>query len=178
MKKVAQIVAGFCSRRNKSGYAVLCQVLEAALAAIPEERPLGLLCEEVGRMSGKKGGTIHKALARTTREIWENGDRQELERVIGYRLLEEPSPKELVMSLTQALWCGESRIEYHLLEGGVEQKVGVWARTGEDEYVVMPPFSCNREVVGQLVDQWNREQMPVQKFREMILVGELVGKSL
>lgn len=171
MKKVAQIVAGFCGRRSKNGYGVLCQILEAALAAMPEERPLGVLCEEVGRASGKKGETVYKALARASKDIWENGDRQKLEEVVGYRLREEPSPKELVTSLTQALWCGE--VEYHLLEGGLEQKVGIWVQTEENGYVALPPFSRNREAVCQLVEQWNREQMPVQKFREMILMDRL-----
>ena len=97
-----------------------------------------------------------------------------LEQVVGYHLLEEPSPKELVMSLTQALWSQEPAVEYHLLEGGLERKVGVWAQTGDGDYLVMQPFSRDRTAVCRLVEQWNREQMPVQKFREMILLGELM----
>ena len=174
MKRVARVVASFSGRRSKNSYTVLCQVLEQALAAMPEERSIGELCREVGGATGKKAETVYKSLSRAVRDIWENGDRQALERAVGYHLLEEPSPKELVVSLTQALWCRESAVEYHLLEGGLERKVGVWARTGENDYVVMQPFSRDREAVCCLIDQWNREQMPVQKFREMILLGELM----
>ena len=176
MKRVARIVASFSGRRSKNSYTVLCQVLEQALAAMPEERSMGALCQEVGEATGKKAEAVYKSLSRAVKDIWENGDRQALERVIGYHLLEEPSPKELLVSLTQALWRQEPAVEYHLLEGGLERKVGVWARTGENDYVVMQPFSRDREAVCRLVEQWNREQMPVQKFREMILLGQLMEK--
>ena len=122
----------------------------------------------------EKAETVYKSLSRAVKDIWENGDRQALERAIGYHLLEEPTPKELVMSLAQALWCQELAVEYHLLESGLEQKVGVWARSGDDDYLVMQPFSRDRETVCRLVEQWNKEQMPIQKFREMILLGELM----
>lgn len=174
VKRVAWVVANFSGRRGKNSYTVLCQVLERALAAMPEERSMGALCQEVGQLTGKKTETVYKALSRAARDIWENGDRQALEQAVGYRLLEEPSPKELVMSLTQAMWCPEPAVEYHLLESGLERKVGVWAQTAENDYVVMQPFSRNREAVCRLVEQWNREQMPIQKFREMILLGELM----
>ena len=174
MKKVDRVVASFGGRRGKSSYIILCQVLEQALAAMPEEPSMGALCQEVGQSSGKKAETVYKSLSRAVKDIWENGDRQALERAIGYHLLEEPTPKELVMSLAQALWCQELAVEYHLLESGLEQKVGVWARSGDDDYLVMQPFSRDRETVCRLVEQWNKEQMPIQKFREMILLGELM----
>ena len=174
VKKIAQTVAGFSGRQGRNGCGVLCQVLEKALAAMPEELPLGVLCQEVGQQTGKKAEAVYKALSRSIKDIWENGDRQALEQAVGYRLLEEPSPKELVVSLVQALWSQEMDVEYHVLEVAMEQKVGIWARTEENEYVVMPPFSRDRETVSRLVEQWNQEQMPLQKFREIILLGEMI----
>ena len=174
VKRVDRIVASFSGRHSKNSYTVLCRILERALAAMPEERSMGALCQEVSQFTGKKAEAIYKSLSRAVKDIWENGDRKALEQVVGYHLLEEPSPKELVMSLTQALWSQEPAVEYHLLEGGLERKVGVWAQTGDGDYLVMQPFSRDRTAVCRLVEQWNREQMPVQKFREMILLGELM----
>ena len=37
VKKIAQTVAGFSGRQGRNGCGVLCQVLEKALAAMPEE---------------------------------------------------------------------------------------------------------------------------------------------
>ena len=99
MKKVAEVITRIGGRRSKNGYGVLCQVVEAALRDMPEERSIGALCAEVGQRCGKKGETIYKSLARSVRDIWENGDRQTLEQVAGCRFREEPSPKELVMEL-------------------------------------------------------------------------------
>lgn len=175
MKRVAQVIAGISGRRSKKGYWALCQVVEAALRDMPEERAIGVLCGEVGLRCGKQGDTVYKALARAVRDIWENGDRQALEQVTGCRLWEEPSPKELVMELVQALWEQEAPVEYHVLEGGLEEKYGIWARSGEEVFTAMAPFSRNREAVSRLVERWNREQLPIRQFQEMILLGELMG---
>ena len=48
-----------------------------------------------------------------------------------------------------------------------------WAQTSGQEYVMMPPFSRDGAAVRSLVEQWNREQMPLRKFREMILLDQL-----
>ena len=37
----------------------------------------------------------------------------------------------------------------------------------------MSPFSRNREAVLALIDRWNREQLPMEQFRDMILLGQL-----
>lgn len=174
MKKVAQVIARISGRRSKGGYGVLCQVVEAALRDMPEERPIGVLCQEVGLHSGKKGDAVYKSLARAVRDIWENGDRQALEQVTGCRHREEPSPKELVVELVQALWEQEGPAEYHVLEGGFEKKYGIWGRGG-GELTFMAPFTYNREGVDRLVERWNREQLPIRQFQEMILLGELIG---
>lgn len=173
MKQVAQVIARISGRRSKGGYSVLCQVVEAALRDMPEERPIGLLCEEVGQHCGKQGGTIYKSLSRAVRDVWENGDRRALEEVTGCRFLEEPSPKELVITLAEALWEPESLVEYRVLEGGLEKKYGIWCQSG-GESMIMGPFTHNREGLGRLVERWNREQLPLRQFQEMLVMGELI----
>ena len=174
MKKVAEVITRIGGRRSKNGYGVLCQVVEAALRDMPEERSIGALCAEVGQRCGKKGETIYKALARAVRDIWENGDRQALEQVAGCRFREEPSPKELVMELVQALWDQEAPVEYHVLDGGLEKKYGIWVQSSGEAFTAMAPFTRDREAVSRLVERWNREQLPIGQFREMILLGELM----
>lgn len=173
MKEVSQIVAGFSGQHWKSGHTMLCMILEAALAAMPEERAMGELCREVSRTCRKTEEAVYKAAARAVRDIWEYGDRQVLEQTVGYRLLEEPTPKELVTSLTQVLWHQEAVVEYRVLESDLEGKFGILAQTSGEEYVMMPPFSRDEAAIRSLVEQWNREQMPLRRFREMILLDQL-----
>ena len=46
-------------------------------------------------------------------------------------------------------------------------------RTGEETVVVMPPFSRDREAVMELAKRWTREQLPLEQFRDMILLDRL-----
>ena len=176
MGYVEQMLSGLHGRKHNR---ILRQVVEAGLARMPGELSIGLLCAEVGRENGKRGDTVYKALTRTVRDLWEHGDRKELERLMGYRLTEvEPSAKELVTALVSTLWSQCIRVEYHLQEGGLDHRVGISCRmvdlrTEEETSVVMAPFSRDREAVMELVERWNREQLPLQQFRDMILLGDL-----
>ena len=63
-------------------------------------------------------------------------------------------------------------------EGGLDYRMGIACRmedisTGEETSVVMAPFSRDREAVMELIQRWNREQPPLQQFRDIILPGEL-----
>lgn len=158
---------------------ILCQVVEAGLCHMPGELSLGTLCAEVGAQTNKQGDTVYKALTRTVRDIWEHGDRKELERLMGYRLTEaEPTVKELVTALIGTLWEQRIQVEYHLQEGGLDRKVGIACRsmdlrTGKVEHTIMPPFSRDRTAVTELIQRWNRDQLPMRQFRDMVLLGQL-----
>lgn len=153
---------------------ILCHVVSAALNHMPEEVLLGELCAEVGVEMGKHQDAVYKALTRTAHDIWEYGDREELERLMGYRQVTEPSVKELVMVLVQSLWRQGPRVEYCLQEGGTDHKVGIRCCVlGEGTHVIMAPFSRNREAVSAMIERWNREQLPVEQFRDMVLLGQL-----
>ena len=157
---------------------ILCHVVSAALSHMPEEILLGDLCAEVGVEMGKHQEAVYKALTRTAHDIWEHGDREELERLMGYRQVTEPSVKELVMVLVQTLWQQRPRVEYCLQEGGADRKVGIRCCViGQGTHVIMAPFSRNREAVSAMIDRWNREQLPVEQFRDMVLLGQLREES-
>ena len=170
MRNVEQALEGLHGRNHNR---ILCLVVSAGLARMPEEVLLGDLCAEAAEQLGKRPGAVYKALTRTAHDIWEHGDRQELERLMGYRQAEEPSAKELVTALVRSLWQQEPHVEYGLQEGGLERKVGICCRAADGETCIMSPFSRNREAVLALIDRWNREQLPMEQFRDMILLGQL-----
>jgi hypothetical protein len=170
MRNVEQALGGLHGRNHNR---ILCFVVSAGLARMPEEVLLGDLCSETAERTGKRKDAVYKALTRTAHDIWEYGDRQELERLMGYRRAEEPSAKELVTALIRTLWQQERRVEYCLQEGGLERKVGICCRTTDGETCIMSPFSRNREAVLALIDRWNREQLPLEQFRDMVLLGQL-----
>lgn len=170
MRSVEQALGGLHGRHHNR---ILCLVVHAGLTRMPEEALLGDLCAEAAEQLGKRKDTVYKALTRSAHDIWEHGDREELERLMGYRQAEEPSVKELVTALIRTLWQQELRVEYCLQEGGLERKVGIRCCSTGGEVCIMPPFSRNREAVQLLIDRWNREQLPLEQFRDMILLGQL-----
>lgn len=170
MRNVEQALGGLHGRGHNR---ILCHVVSVGLDRMPEEALIGELCAEAAEQLGKQKDAVYRTLTRTAHDIWEHGDRQELERLMGYRQVEEPSVKELVTTLIRTLWQQERRVEYCLQEGGLERKVGIRCRTTDGTVCVMPPFSRNREAVQALVDRWNREQLPLQQFRDMILLDQL-----
>lgn len=176
MGYVEQMLSGLHGRKHNR---ILCQVVKAGLCHMPDEPSIGPLCAEVGERIGKRNDAVYKALARTVHDIWEHGDRKELERLMGYRLTEaEPTVKELVTALITTLWSQSVRLEYRLQEGGLDRRVGISCRmtdlrTGGETIVVMPPFSRDREEVTALAERWTREQMPLERFRDMIQLDQL-----
>ena len=95
MKEVSQIVAGFSGQHWKSGHTMLCMILEAALAAMPEERAMGELCREVSRTCRKTEEAVYKAAARAVRDIWEYGDDRFWSRPLVIGFWKNPHPKSL-----------------------------------------------------------------------------------
>ena len=104
MKCIQREVACISGRRGKSCYYVLCCVVKTAIQYLPAEISMQELCSEAGDLCGKKKEAVLKALSRATKDIWEYGNRQELNRVMGHDLYEKPSPKDLVIALAQLLW--------------------------------------------------------------------------
>lgn len=176
MKEVSQELAGIGGTKHRKGYRLFCSVIAAAIRSMPEDRSMQELCEEVGAEYGKKGGTVYKALARTVKDIWENGNRKELERIIGYSLYEELSPKEMVMGLAQALGYRENvQVEYRIVESGLPPKYGICGGADPNgDFALLAPFSTDHEAVQQLVEQLNREKPSMRQFREMLLNERLV----
>lgn len=171
MRKVEQALGELRGRNHNR---ILCHVVSAGLDRMPEEALLGDLCAEAALRLGKQQSAVYKALTRTVHDIWEHGDRRELERLMGYRQVSEPSAKEMVTALIRMLWQQELQVEYCLQEGGLERKVGIRCRVaGGETCVIMPPFSRDREAVLALIERWNREQLPLEQFRDMILLNQL-----
>lgn len=171
MRNVEQALKNLHGRNHNR---ILCHVVSAGLSHMPEEALLGDLCFEVAQQQGRQRDAVYKALTRTTHDIWEYGDRQELERLMGYHQITEPTVKEMVTALIRSLWQQEAHVEYSLAAGGLDHKVGILCKVVDKGITVaMAPFSRDKEAVLALIDRWNREQLPLEQFKDMILLGQL-----
>ena len=83
----------------------MCYAVDIARRWQPKEPQMNAVCEEIRKEVGKQSNnTVLKALSRAVDDIWEQGDRNRLQKIYGRPLWERPSPKELVVMLAQYIW--------------------------------------------------------------------------
>ena len=105
MKEISMAVSRISGRSGRSCYFVLCCAVQAAIQAMPGPLNMTEICCQAGQLCGKRERAVCKALSRAAKDIWENGDRQELAVIMRHMPSEKPSPKDLVIALAQTLWC-------------------------------------------------------------------------
>lgn len=104
MKEIKKIVTQISGRRNKSCYADLCYAVDIARKYQPQEPPMSIILRETREATGKSELALSKALSRAVKDIWEYGDFQELEKIYGRQVSEQPTPRELVYCLAEYVW--------------------------------------------------------------------------
>ena len=78
------------------------------------------LYPEAQRYSEKEKDTLAKALSRAEEDIWDCGDRAELQKLFQRVLREKPTPKDLVRVLALSVWrrrkAVRPQVRYQVLE--------------------------------------------------------------
>ena len=144
VEKISGKLSGDC-------YYDLCCLVKAAIPRMPGTFSMETLYPEAQRYSEKEKDTLAKALSRAEEDIWDCGDRAELQKLFQRVLREKPTPKDLVRVLALSV-CGESwEPERHL--------VGLLPGREQAE-------------VEQLVRRLNQRQIPIQEAEERFLNGE------
>lgn len=105
IKEATELVGRISGRRGKNCYCVLCRAVTVVVRYLPEEPQMKTICAETAQICGKGVPAVWKALSRAVDDLWEHGDREELERVLGHLPQEKPSPRDVVLLLACKLWC-------------------------------------------------------------------------
>ena len=61
------------------------------------------LYQIISEEQGVRADRISRGVARAVADLWDHGDREELEKAVGHRLLEKPYPNELIFDLAAHL---------------------------------------------------------------------------
>ena len=125
-------------------------------------------------------GTLSKALSRVMRDIWDHGDRRELEKLFGGELVEQPAPRALVLRLAEAAWqkrpAPGREIRYRLWRSLTDESYGVAVDIEEPEYhAVTSTFCRDLKTAEELVRRLNQGQIPLEIFEERYLDGDLLA---
>lgn len=135
------------------------------------------LYPEAQRYSEKEKDTLAKALSRAAEDIWDCGDRAELQKLFQRVLREKPTPKDLVRVLALSVWrrrkAVRPQVRYQVLETRHPRRFGFSGESWEPErhLVVLLPGREQAEVE-QLVRRLNQRQIPIQEAEERFLNGE------
>ncbi len=170
-REIRDAVQRISGRVGKKGYADLRSAVAAAVRNLPEVS-MQAVCEEVGQ-GRREGEAVSQSLSRITLDIWERGDRAELERIMGHRLCEKPSPKDLVTGLAEYVQRETRRVEYHVLEADVPRRYGIWGRETAPggASAAAAPFTESYAEAARLAERFNREQLDLSAFRALFLGG-------
>lgn len=158
-------------------YYDLCCLVKAAIPRMPGTFSMETLYPEAQRYSEKEKDTLAKALSRAAEDIWDCGDRAELQKLFQRVLREKPTPKDLVRVLALSVWrrrkAVRPQVRYQVLETRHPRRFGFSGESWEPErhLVVLLPGREQAEVE-QLVRRLNQRQIPIQEAEERFLNGE------
>lgn len=182
MKEIKETVARISGRRNQACYTVLCYAAEAACRCQPQEPQMKTILRDAAARMGtaETPATLSKALSRVMRDIWDHGDRRELEKLFGGPLVEQPTPRALVLRLAEAAWQKRlspgREIRYRLWRSLTDESYGVAVDIEEPEYhAVTSTFCRDLETAEALVQRLNRDQVPLETFEARYLDGDLLA---
>ena len=109
MKEIKRMISRISGHRNRESYAILSYAVDVARRYQPQEPKMETIVSEVADTLGQRKGTaaISRSLSRVAMDIWEFGNRRELERILGRHLEEPPTPRELVLRLAEYAFAGD-----------------------------------------------------------------------
>ena len=182
MKEIKETFARISGHRNQACYTVLCYAAEAACRYQPQEPQMKTILADAAARMGmvEMPGTLSKALSRVMRDIWDHGDRRELEKLFGGELVEQPAPRALVLRLAEAAWqkrpAPGREIRYRLWRSLTDESYGVAVDIEEPEYhAVTSTFCRDLKTAEELVRRLNQGQIPLEIFEERYLDGDLLA---
>ena len=159
---ILRTVEKISGKLSRDCYYDLCCLVKAAIPRMPGTFSMETLYPEAQRYSEKEKDTLAKALSRAAEDIWDCGDRAELQKLFQRVLREKPTPKAV-----------RPQVRYQVLETRHPRRFGFSGESWEPErhLVVLLPGREQAEVE-QLVRRLNQRQIPIQEAEERFLNGE------
>ena len=173
---ILRTVEKISGKLSRDCYYDLCCLVKAAIPRMPGTFSMETLYPEAQRYSEKEKDTLAKALSRAAEDIWDCGDRAELQKLFQRVLWEKPTPKDLVRVLALSVWrrrkAVRPQVRYQVLETRHPRRFGFSGESWEPErhLVVLLPGREQAEVE-QLVRRLNQRQIPIQEAEEEPPVG-------
>jgi len=110
MKRIKRMVTKISGHRGRECYYTLCCAVNAAIRYQPNEPPMKVLCADIHMWSRKDIKSIERNLCRAVDDIWEFGDREELNALYGRIVTEKPTPKDLVCVIAEYIWIDSDEV--------------------------------------------------------------------
>lgn len=178
MNDVKEVIGKISGRNNKECYQELRCAVEIVLEYLPDSPKMKVVQEEIVRRIGKQTNTtaVAKALSRAARDIWEYGDRENLEAVFGHSLKEAPSAKGLILTLAEYVY---DEVTYSKWASYPTDGKGIYGRSRRQS-VMAAPVTEEGELLERLIVLLNQRQVPITEFMDRFLngsLGELLGEG-
>ena len=110
MKQIKRVVTKISGHRGRECYYTLCCAINAAIRYQPDEPLMKVLCSDIHTWTRKDCKSIQRNLCRAVDDIWEFGDREELNNLYGHVVLEKPTPKDLICVVAEYIWISSDEV--------------------------------------------------------------------
>ena len=97
---------------SKCGYSYLASsaAIIVGLDALPRNELSEKVYKPVAAIHRTKPHLVAREIARAVEEIWEHGDREMLREVLGHKVIDKPTPAEVMQALANYIAEGEKII--------------------------------------------------------------------
>ena len=104
MSKINNTIGSFGGHQYRSCYHLLREAIEVGISHQPDSPQMKVIWMEVCQKTGKKPGTVARALARAVEDLWDYGDSGKL--IAYYQSWEkcQPTPQEFIFIVSRHLW--------------------------------------------------------------------------
>lgn len=171
---ILRAVGRLGGRQSRACCRDLCRMVEAAVPYMPETFSLEQLYPAAGASEDRSREALARSLSRAAEDVWENGDREELARLLGCRTRYKPAPKELIRALAMSVWLERRRRQagasYRMIESDYPRRIGVVGESGDPpvRLVVLMPDQ-ERDAVERMVEHLNRERTSLEEAELFLL---------
>ena len=112
MREIYAAVVSLGGNTSKCGYSYLASSgkIIKGLGRFPRNELMEKIYEPIAKLYHTKPSLVAREIARAVEEIYDHGDREKLEVMLGHRLSAKPTPAEVMQSLANSLSFGQDAI--------------------------------------------------------------------
>lgn len=171
-EKAQQALHSIRGRHHLSCYDIMEHAVDLAVESYPAKPSMKVIGREVAHRADKplSPSAVSRAMSRAAQDIWDNGSRENLTKIYGHPLREQPTAQSVIYTLSE---YAAQRVTYDVYPiCGIPGDYTIIVKSGERSAAVAvtprDPDAMLRKIAAL-----NEKQVPLDVFLELYLQGAI-----